>query len=75
MSDMGSHMKFYGRQDLKCECCGVSKWNAPTYIWRTIITDKKLKVCKSCALREAFGSKYKQNKQYLQWREREENGE
>ena len=72
---MSSHMMFGGVKELKCECCGKAKWYAPTYIWKTYITDKELNVCQSCAIREAFGTKYKQNKQYLQWREREKDGE
>lgn len=72
---MSSHIKFDRKQDLKCECCGTTKWSAPTYIWKTFISEKELKVCKTCAIREAFGNKPKQNKKYLQWREREENGD
>ena len=71
--DMSRQMIFNGRNDLKCECCGTSKWNGFTYIWITHIEEQRINVCQSCALREAFGNKHKQNKRYLQWRERIEN--
>ena len=67
---MSEHMKFNGRKDLKCECCGKSKWDSNTYIWITHIERRKINVCQVCALKEAFGSKHKQNKRYLRWRER-----
>ena len=71
---MGSHMKFNGVRDLKCERCGHTKWNAPTYIWETMISEMFVNVCKDCAIREEFGTKLTQNKRYKQWKERNENG-
>ena len=40
------------------------------YKWTLWFGDKSLMICKKCAIREAFGTKYKQNKRYIQWMER-----
>tara|TARA_R100000808_G_scaffold710_1_gene3425 strand:+ start:894 stop:1055 length:162 start_codon:yes stop_codon:yes gene_type:complete len=48
--------------------------NAPFYEWHSEITKKFIGViCKKCAVRELFGTKYKQNPSYKKWIE-EENG-
>ena len=48
--------------------------NTPFYEWRSFF-DKELigLICKKCAVREMFGSKYKQNSSYKRWLEKEKN--
>lgn len=61
-------MKFVGRIDRKCECCGDYKYNAPFYEWFSILENKVLAiVCKKCIVRENFGSNYRNNKKYQKW--------
>ena len=61
-------MRYAGKKDLKCSCCGAYKYNAPSFEWFSIITDDFLgTICKKCAVREAFGSNYRNNKRYLRW--------
>tara|TARA_Y100000004_G_C8942224_1_gene424684 strand:+ start:1206 stop:1355 length:150 start_codon:yes stop_codon:yes gene_type:complete len=46
--------------------------NAPFYEWHSEITYNFLGlICKKCAIRELFGSKYRQNPKYEEWKERE----
>ena len=52
-----------------CECCGkVHK--GMFYEWTGMITKDNLGIiCEKCAIRESFGSKYKQNRRYKRWLE------
>ena len=54
-----------------CEMCGTYKMKAQFYIWRGMLTQDKMEICHLCAMREEFGSKYKQNKRYQRWIEDE----
>ena len=52
-----------------CEMCGQYKMKAPFYKWKSILTDLKKIICHRCAMREYFGTNYKQNKRYQKWSE------
>jgi hypothetical protein len=67
-------MVFNAKEDIQCQTCSSYKYNAPSYIWKSILTESKLILCQSCAIRETFGTKYSQNKKYKQWKERNQNG-
>ena len=55
----------------RCTCCGTQKMRAPFYDWTSVITKEHLGViCQKCAIREAFGTKYKKDKKYLEWRDK-----
>ena len=55
----------------RCTCCGTQKMRAPFYDWTSVITKEHLWViCQKCAIREAFGTKYKKDKKYLEWRDK-----
>ena len=71
---MNSQMTYIGKIDMKCECCGTFKMRGEIFRWTTPMTKRKLKVCKKCALRETFGTKYKQSNAHKQWAERSQNG-
>tara|TARA_R100000808_G_scaffold25031_1_gene60647 strand:- start:4995 stop:5147 length:153 start_codon:yes stop_codon:yes gene_type:complete len=44
---------------------------APFYDWTSIITKEHIGIiCQKCAIREAFGTKYKKDKDYIKWREK-----
>jgi len=48
--------------------------NAPFYEWYSLTTKSFIGlICRKCAVRELFGSKYKQNPNYKKWIEREKN--
>ena len=54
--------------------CGVYKNNAIFYllnphpaIIKLLANPENRIVCKACAMREEFGSKYKQSKRYKEW--------
>jgi len=54
----------------KCIRCTDYKYNAPMYLWIGLVSNKELgSVCEKCAITEAFGSNYRNNKKYQQWRE------
>jgi len=64
------------KQTRKCDLCGVSKNMAVFYILRPhpavakllVDSDSNIRiVCKLCAMREEFGSKWKQSKRYKEW--------
>jgi hypothetical protein len=62
------------KQTRKCELCGVYKKNAIFYtlkphpaIIKLLTNPENRTVCKVCAMREEFGSKYKQSKKYKEW--------
>ena len=55
----------------RCTCCGTQKMRAPFYDWTSVITKEHVGViCQKCAIREAFGTKYKNDKKYLEWRDK-----
>ena len=61
-------MRFAGKKDFRCECCGAYKYNAPNFEWYSLFDDRFLGiVCQKCAVREMFGSNYKNNKRYKRW--------
>ena len=74
MKDINKNMTYIGKIDMKCECCGTYKMRGETFCWNTSMTERKLKICKRCAFRESFGTKYKQSKAYKIWAERSHNG-
>jgi len=62
------------KQSRKCDLCGVYKNRTVFYLLKPHPAIIKLLVriinkivCKHCAMREEFGSKYKQNKRYKEW--------
>ena len=62
------------KQTRKCESCGNYKKNAIFYILKPHAAIIKLlpnpenkTVCKACAVREEFGTKYRQNRRYKEW--------
>ena len=65
--DINSNIKFLGKNTFQCDMCKTNKMKAPYYQRTSIITKLKSKICQSCALREGFGSKYKQNPKYKRW--------
>ena len=63
-----------GRKHYKCEVCFVKKKHAPYFkllphpaIIKLLNTFEERTVCKSCAMREEFGSKYRQHPRYKEW--------
>ena len=63
------NVKYVDRRYIRCECCdkaGISD----VFEWTTVITKQKLLICSKCAVREAFGSKYKQNRRYKAWQKK-----
>ena len=64
------------KQSRKCELCGVSKSRAVFYllkphpaIFNLLVNPQNRIVCKVCAMREEFGTKWKQNKRYKEWKD------
>ena len=70
MVDMTERMQFVSMDTFKCECCKQSSIYKEKYKWTLWFGNDSLMICKKCAIREAFGTKYKQNKRYIQWMER-----
>ena len=63
-----------GKKHYECEVCGVRKKNAPYFklsphpaIIKLLNNFKERTVCNSCAMREEFGSKYRQHPRYKEW--------
>ena len=63
-----------GRKHYKCESCGVNKKNAPYFkllphpaIIKLLNNYKERTVCNTCAMREEFGSNYRQHPRYKEW--------
>ena len=62
---MTEGVKYLGKTEFRCSCCGTYKMNGASFKWRSVITKTCLGIiCKKCASREAFGSNYKNNKIY-----------
>jgi len=65
-------IKYMKNLSQRCRCCDAYKMNAPFYEWHSEITYNFLGlICRKCAVREMFGSKYRQNKAYIEWIEKE----
>ena len=63
-----------GKKHFKCELCFVEKKNAPYYkllphpaIIKLLCNSYNKIVCHLCAMREEFGSNYRQNRRYKDW--------
>ena len=65
-------IKYTGNLSQRCQCCDSYKMNAPFYEWYSLVTKSFIGVsCRKCAVRELFGSKYKQSQEYKEWIEKE----
>ena len=65
-------IKYIKKFSQRCQCCDTYKMNAPFYEWHSEMTHKLIGIiCRKCAVRELFGTKYKQNKRYHKWLEEE----
>ena len=61
-------IKYIRKFTQRCQCCDDYKMNAPFYEWHSEMTHKLIGIiCRKCAIRELFGSKYKQNLRYHEW--------
>ena len=63
-----------GRKHYKCEVCGVRNKHAPYFkllphpaIIKLLINTEERIVCNMCAMREEFGSNYRQHPRYKEW--------
>ena len=58
-----------GKGNSICKSCGkIYKGNF--YEWTGMITKSKGIICEKCAIRETFGTKYKQNRRYKKWQQK-----
>ena len=65
-------IKYTGNLSQRCQCCDSYKMNATFYEWYSLVTKSFIGViCRKCAVRELFGSKYKQSQEYKEWIEKE----
>ncbi len=65
-------IKYTGNLSQRCQCCDSYKMNAPFYEWYSLVTKSFIGViCRKCAVRELFGSKYKHSQEYKEWIEKE----
>jgi len=62
------------RKHYRCESCGVNKKHAPYFkllphpaIIKLLNNYEERTVCNTCAMREEFGSSYKQHPRYKEW--------
>ena len=62
------------KQSRKCELCGTYKNRAIFYmlmphpaIIKLLENPENRIVCKTCAMKEEFGNKWKQSKRYKEW--------
>ena len=61
-------IKYMRNLSQRCQCCDSYKMNAPFYEWFSEVTYSFIGIiCRKCAVRELFGSKYKQNPNYKKW--------
>ena len=61
-------IKFIKKLSQRCQCCNDYKMNAAFYEWHSGITFRFIGlICRKCAVRELFGSKYKDNPSYKRW--------
>ena len=63
-----------GRKHYKCELCFKDKKNAPYFkllphpaIVKLLVDKEERTVCNLCAMKEEFGSNYRQNRRYRDW--------
>ena len=52
-----------------CEMCGDYKMKATFYKYVALLTKISMIICHRCAIREYFGTNFKQNKRYIRWSE------
>ena len=65
-------IKYMQNLNQRCSCCHSYKMNAPFYEWHSDVTYDFLGlIFRKFAVREMFGSKYKQSKAYEEWIEKE----
>lgn len=64
-------MKFVGKKLAVCDhFCKSKPRNTNFYAWYTFFDREFIKeMCQNCALREVWGGKYKQGKNYKKWLE------
>ena len=69
MKDISHNMRYAGKELAICDhFCNKQARNTKFYHWFSHLEDKLLKtMCESCALREVWGYKYRQNKNYKKW--------
>ena len=61
-------IKYTGNLSQRCQCCNNYKIKAPFYEWFSDIRVKLIRIiCRKCAIRELFGTKYKQSPRYKRW--------
>ena len=65
-----SNPTIFAKKDSRaCEMCGDYKMKATFYKWEAFLTGDSKIICNKCAMREYFGTNYKQNKRYIKWSE------
>ena len=61
-------IKYIQNLSQRCQCCDNYKTNAPFYEWHSDVTNKFIGlICRRCAIRELFGSKFTTNIKYKRW--------
>ena len=61
-------MRYIGRKNLQCKCCKAYKYNAPAFDWYSMLDNDFIgTICQKCAVRELFGSNYRNSKRYKEW--------
>ena len=61
-------MRYVGKKNLQCDCCGAHKYNAPAFDWDSMFDGRFLgTICQKCAIRELFGTNYRNNNRYKEW--------
>ena len=66
---MSSPTIFAKKCSRACEMCSNYKMSAPFYKYEALLTKISMIICHRCAMREYFGTNYKQNKRYQRWSE------
>ena len=64
------------KDNYTCECCGAIKRYSQSYtlyphpsVVKLLVDQSSRVVCIDCAMREEFGSKYKQSKKYKEFKD------
>ena len=67
--DISAYMQCIGKRLEKCDhFCDNKPKNTIFYRWISFLDKEFIKdMCQTCALREAWGYNYKQNKHYKKW--------
>ena len=60
---------FAKKDSRACEMCGTYKMKATFYEYKAILTGICMIICHKCAMREYFGTNFKQNNRYIRWSE------